>query len=326
MKKITIGIDVGNYDTKTQHTTVPSSYLASGQENKLADENLFFNGMYYTPTQQRNNQMLDKTENNYCIIMSLFGIAKEIIWQINEKHKDETLSQEQLQAEISEYGEIVIGAGLPVGHFSSLAKKTIDCYMRTLGNEFEFVFKTNGKQLKFHLKLEKCRVYPQDFTAVVFNSEVSTPKTYSEYYIIGIGGGTVDIIPVVNGEPQVQSCKSIEKGTTFMYEFISTSIQQETGRTMDYNAIETILKGGNSIIDEKRKNRIKELANDFAAKLVDDMVHAGLRLSDYPCVMVGGGALLMKSSLENNNQFAALEFIVDVNVNAKYFATFAAEG
>ena len=45
--KITIGIDVGNYDTKTQHTIMPSSFQESDQENKLADENLFYNGKFY---------------------------------------------------------------------------------------------------------------------------------------------------------------------------------------------------------------------------------------------------------------------------------------
>lgn len=322
MKKITIGIDVGNYDTKTQHTTIPSSYLASEQENKLADENLFYNGKYYTLTRQRNNQMLDKTENNYCIIMSLFGIAKEIIWQINKNHTNDPLSQEQLQAEIDQYRDIVIGAGLPVGHFSSLAKKTVACYMENLGSGFEFIF--NG--LEFHLKLSACRIFPQDFIAVVDNPNVATAKEYPEYYILGIGGGTVDIIPVVNDAPQVQNCKSIEMGTTYMFEYISTSIQQETGRNMDYSAIETILKGGNSIIDEKRKMRIRELADIFVAKLVDHMIHAGLRLSDYPCIMVGGGALLMKKGLKENPQFAALEFLDDVNLNAKYYAAYAEEG
>lgn len=321
MKKIIVGIDVGNYDTKTQHTTIPSSYLVSEQENKLTDEKLYFNGKYYSLTRQRNNQMLDKTENNYCIIMSLFAIANEIIWEIN-KGESIILSDEQMQEAISEYDEVIIGAGLPVGHFSSLFQKTIQCYMDTLSGGFEFVF----KKWRFRLRLTKCRVYPQDFTAVACNPNVTTSATYSEYYIIGIGGGTVDIIPVIGGEPQVQSCKSIEKGTTFMYEFISTSMQQETGRNMDYTAIEAILKGERSIIDEKRKARVRELANDFATKLVDDLIHAGLRLSDYPCVMVGGGALLMKESLHENSQFALLEFVEDVNVNAKFFAAFVEEG
>lgn len=319
--KIVIGIDVGNYDTKTQHTTIPSSYQESDCENKLTQESLFYNGKFYNITRTRDNQMLDKTEGNYCIIMSLFAIAKEIIWQIEKKSKTD-LTNEQLQEKISKYDQVSIGAGLPVGFFSSQAKRMQECYESCLGNGFSFVF----KGFTFNLDLVKCRIFPQDFMPVISNKKLLIPQKYPKYYIIGIGGGTVDIIPVINGEPQVSSCKSIEKGTTFMYEYISTSIQRETGRTMDHSSIESILRGENSIVDEKRKNRVKQLADSYTNKLVDDMIHAGLRLSDYPCVMIGGGALLMKKSLKKNQQFVSLDFINDVNANAKYFALYVSEG
>lgn len=324
--KMTIGIDVGNYDTKTQHTTTPSSFRSSHTENKLNAESLFYDGTYYVTTTERNNQQLDKTQNNYCVIISLFAIAKEIIWRIENDYKEKNgknavLSGAELQKQIDQVKEIVIGVGLPAGHFSSLAQKTVDCYMDNLKDGFTFTY----KDLEFHLRLTACNVYPQDFTGVAYNPDIEIVRNFKDYYIIGIGGGTADVIPVEDGSPKVEKCRSIEKGTTIMYEYISTAIQHETGKTMDYTAIETILTNGPSIVEEKRKQRVKELKKEFVDKLVDDFVHIGLRLSDYPCVFVGGGVLMMRDALENNSLFVKTEIVEDVNINAKYYAMFASD-
>lgn len=321
--KMTIGIDVGNYDTKTQNTTTPSSFRSSQTENKLNTESVFYNGTYYLATTERDNQQLDKTQNDYCVIMSLFAIAKEIIFQIESAYKEKNgkkadIPFDELQKQINHVDKISIGIGLPAGHFSSLAQKTVDCYMENLKNGFSFIY----KDLEFHLTLVSCNVYPQDFTGVAYNPNIEIVRDFKDYYILGIGGGTADVIPVEDGKPKVEKCKSIEKGTTVMYEYISTAIQHETGKTMDYTAIETILTNGPSIIETKRKQRVKELAAEFADKLVDEFVHVGLRLSDYPCVFVGGGALMMRESLEKNPLFAKVEFVEDVNINAKYYAMF----
>lgn len=322
--KATIGFDLGNYDTKTQHTTTPSSYRASTTENKLVDENVFYNGMYYVPTRERNNQQIDKTVDNYCIYMSLFAIAKEIIWQIKDnyrkKHNGEEISREDLQTEISKVNQIILGIGLPVGHFSSLGQKTCDCFAEAFKNGLSFTY--NGFQ--FNLKLaKKCLAYIQDFVSVAFNPALTIPQKYSSYYILGIGGGTADIIPVIYGEPQAESCKSLNYGSTVMYEYISTTIQHETGKDTDYSSIEAILNGDECIIDEARQRRVKELSAEFINRLINEFVHMGLKLSDYPCVFVGGGALLMRPVLEKSPLIAKAEFVEDVHANAKFYAEFA---
>lgn len=324
--KIAIGVDVGNYDTKTQNTVTPSSYRSSEMENKLNSESLFYNGIYYMPTMERNNQQLDKTINNYCIIMALFGIAKQTIWQIEhnfheENDPDACITDEEMQKRIREIDKVILGVGLPVGHFSSLAKKTVDCYNEVLGSGFSFVY----RGFEFQMKLVKCVAYPQDLTAVLYNNDVEIARDFDAYYICGIGGGTADIIPVIDGEPQIEKCKSLEMGTTIMYEYIATTIQHESGNMMEYSIIETILLDKPSIIDEKRKTRVKELAKEFVDRLVAEFVHVGLKLSDYPCVFVGGGALMMKKNLQSNPLFAKTEFVTDVNANAKYYALFAEE-
>ncbi|MBO5371750.1 MAG: ParM/StbA family protein [Lachnospiraceae bacterium] len=314
-----VGIDVGNYDTKTQHTSTPSSYKSYEKRNLMLDEYVCYKGMYYSPTNERNNQQVDKTKDNYCLIISLFAVAKEILFQLRQKYPHAT--DVELQGYIEQIEELSIGVGLPAGYFSQLAESTRNLYLKEWENGFEFEY----CGFTFKHKLVTCAVLPQDFTAVAWNDNISTIKDFSKYIIVGIGGGTADAIPVENGTPQVNDCISITKGTTVMFSEIIKTIQHETAKTMEYSVVEAVLLGKPTIVDDARKARIKKLAEEFADKLVDDFIHNGLHFSDNPVVFIGGGALLMRKALEKNPNFVKVEFVEDVNANAKYFAVFCSQ-
>ncbi len=315
-----IGIDVGNSDTKTQHTSTPSSFKKYATQNILDEESIFYDGAYYTPTNDRNNQQLDKTENDYCVLMSLFAFAKEIIFQIREKNKD--ISPLEIQNEISNITEVELGIGLPAGHFSALAKKTKALYMEKMGEGIQFSYRHLNNTFEFNFKLVKCNAYAQDYTAVAFDKSLEIPATYGKYYIIGAGGGTVDIIPVEKGKPCSDKCESIDMGSTVMYSEIIKTIQHETGKTMEYETVEAVLRDEPTIIDEARKTRIKELAKEFGNQLIDECIHKGLKLNDYPCVFIGGFALLLKDVFAHNNNIVKSEFVEDIRANAVYYAAF----
>lgn len=315
------GIDVGNYDTKTQNTSTPSSYKKSATQNVLDEESIFYNGVYYAPTNERNNQQLDKTVDDYCIIMSLFGIAKEMLYQI--KSENSSLSDAEIQEKINKYTELRLGIGFPAAYMSTYARPTANLFMQKMKNGIQFVYRKSNHTFEFNLKLVNCSTYAQDFTAVAFNKDLEIPNSFNQYYIAGIGGGTLDIIPVINGQPQVDKCDSLERGTTFMYAHIIKTLLHETGKTMEYEAVEAVLFNKPSIIDEKRKKRIFELTEEYVNKTVDEMIHKGMKLSDYPCVFIGGAALLMKPYLQKNPNIVAMEFVEDVRANAVYYAQFA---
>lgn len=323
--KVAIGIDVGNYDTKTQNTVTASSYLKSQNKNLLAEETVFYAGSYYTVTDARDHQEQDKTKDNYCVIMSLFAIAKEIMWQLTEEYKKshggQTPAPIDLQKAIDKVDSVIIGVGVPAGHYSSLAVKTQKCYMDALGKGISFTY----NDYSFNLKLEKpVVVYPQDFAAVAANPDIETSKQFDEYYIIGIGGGTTDIIYVKHNQVQTNLCRSLDKGTTVMYEYIAAALQRETGKAPNYSSIESVLLKRPNLIDEKRRDIIFASMREYINTLVNEMVHLGLALEDIPSIFVGGGALMMRSALEENALFVKEEFVDDVHVNAKYYASFAA--
>ena len=313
-----VGIDIGNYDSKSEHTKIPSSFQESVTKNELAADWIEYNGKFYCPTEERNNQQIDKTKDGYCLVITLLSIAKELMYRLRkmETAKHEEFEQPDYQALIDKIKEVTIGVGLPIGIYSSQAKKMHDCYMDAWKDGVKFTY--NGYH--FHFKLADCKVFPQDLLPVTMSDELELTKEYSDYYIIGMGGGTVDLIPVSNQLPLVEGCISLQKGTTSLYQVINADLQRETGNTVKYKAIEGILMGKKSLIDEDRQSIIRSSADRFTKDLIKEMIGCGLKLKDEPCIFIGGGALLLKEYLEKSQEFVACEFIEDVNANAKFYA------
>ena len=317
---IKIGFDLGNYDGKTQSTSTPSSFRKYDTENKLATESLLFESNYYMPTEERDNQEKDKTINDYALIMTLFGIAKEIVAQVSNG----TTIPSEIQRKVNAVKSIQLGIGLPVGYFSSLAKKTLAYYEKCFANGISFAYKgpsTGDNYIYYNLLVDKVMIYPQDVIAVARNQSLHIPREYDDYYIFGIGGGTVDIIPIRNKAPQVEDCVSLALGTTEMYKFVSKYLQQNGGDEKDYQIIEKVIRDQNTILSLEEKTKIKESVAYYADKLVQNFIHRGLKLKDYPSVFIGGGALLLQPYIESKKDvFAKVEFVKNVNENAVYYA------
>lgn len=53
MEQTYIGVDVGNYDTKTALSSTPSGYSKSEDKPFGVKECIFYNGMYYAPSERR---------------------------------------------------------------------------------------------------------------------------------------------------------------------------------------------------------------------------------------------------------------------------------
>ncbi len=320
---LTIGVDVGNFDTKSVHTNTVSGYTVYNNEQLLADKVLAYKGKYYVESQDnRFPYVEDKTNNDQCLILTLFSIAKEIMWRIeNEKHL-----KGNYQSEISNINGINLPIGLPPGHFNKLAKQTQTYYNNAFANGIDFTY----AGYKFSLKLARSvEVYAQDMSPVVMNSSLSVneldengERVVHKYYVVGIGGYTVDIVPIINGKPAVDECRSLPLGTRPMFETIIARLQSSAGITFEEAAIENILRGKRSFVAEDVKAEIRQNAEQYANQIIDRCIQAGCTLNQSPVVYVGGGPLLLRSFLENNSKVCFSEFIEDTHANAKSYEDF----
>lgn len=332
-KTLTIGLDIGNYDVKTQNTTTPSGFVTYDSLPYGVENYMKLNGRYYIPDEQRFSYTKDKTVNDNAIILSLMGIAAEILAEAEKQDKKKREQAEKnpakanrilgIQGEINELEFINLGVGLPPTHVSALEEKTKNYYLKHFGNGKEYItYEYNGYKISFKLNAIKC--YPQDFAAVLVykpKDNENSAVSYPTFYAVDIGGWTVDIVTVKNRRLEWDKCDSKGLGILAMYEKIGKDIEIKTGKRLSHNDMECILKGEKTLLKEEIVDAVKACASEWYKKIISSLVQFGLDLDTYPVLFVGGGALLFKRNIRTDKSITKYEFISSPRANAIGYAT-----
>ena len=321
---LSIGVDVGNYDTKTQHTVTPSGYSVNSTKPLLEKQPLFYNGLYYTPSRKRIEYAKDKTENDQCLILTLLGIAKEVEWAAKENAShsvDNVSTTERLQSFVNGITSVSIGVGLPVGDFSALEPKTKAYYQDKFARGIYFKY----GDVEYQLPFRSLKVFPQDVLPVCANPDCEIAMEYPKYVIIGVGGQTVDIIPIVDGSPDVERCTSSRRGIRNMFSEIIDRLDAAYGVTVEEGTINDVLLGRKTPLPDNICDTIRDEARKRANELLGICATKNISYMEYPVVFFGGGALLLRPFLEENKQLITYRFVEDINGNAKSYADFLEE-
>lgn len=324
-KSITIGLDVGNHDTKTQSTSTPSGFSKCSKPPFSSKECLTFNGFYYTPDDlSRFPYTQDKTMSENCFILSLFGIAKEIIhfvtknYSRKDKNNPSKPSKQSIQQEIDNIDTVHLGVGLPPTHCATLSEKTVKYYKENFGDGVQFQY----EDYIFHLQLGECKVFAQDFAAIVSyklkhkEDPECIVRKYKSYCAIDIGGWTADVIPFVNSKPSIKNCESKPLGILKFYESAIADIEQETGIRLISSSIEDVLRGNETILSDEIKEIIEQKASEWLDKTIQLLAQFGVDFNNYPIVFIGGGCLLLKKYIDNCSALKKYDIISDIHANA----------
>lgn len=331
MKSIlTIGLDIGNYDTKTQNCIIPSGFVAMHSLPYGTETYLQLDGIYYIPDEQRFAYEKDKTQSENAFILSLLAISAEIVKEaekVNKRKEDIAIKEPSkatkvigVQAEIEQLKEIRLGVGLPPTHVSTLEKKTREYYEERLKKGIKY--KYNGYEISFSLKDIKC--YPQDFAAVLTykpkdreNSAVSFPS----FYAIDIGGWTVDIVTIINRKPAMSKCDSKPLGILAMYEKMIKDVELKTGKRLSQTDLEYVLKGEKTLLKEEIINEIRACEKEWYENIMRALKQFGLELDMYPVIFIGGGSQLFRKYIKADKSLVKYEFIPSSRANAMGYAT-----
>lgn len=298
-----IGIDNGNANTKTVNTVFVSGLTKFDKKPPVAEDLIYWNGYYYSLTGKRNFYQQDKTTNENCFILSLFGIAKEILI---EKGAD-FVNADVIRMSVD------LGVGLPPEHYG-IQKDKFQQYFLSFGNTVEFVY----NDTKFNITIRTVQVFPQAYAAVA--QKASELKSYSQTYVIDIGGYTTDVLLLKKNKPDLTICRSLESGIITMNNNIISRINSGFGKKIEEEHIYDVLLGRKTILTPDIKAEIKEEANKHALNILHQLREQNVDLTTTPGIFIGGGSLLLKESILSSGMVIPTEdgvdFITNISANA----------
>lgn len=315
IKVVKIGADIGNSDTKTQHEIVASGFQEYFSLPFGATDYIKYNGKYYVIDESRMPYQEDKTTNNYFLIMLLFGIAKEIIFQFRRKNEGKLPSQD----DINQYGYVKLGIGLPPKHFY-LKEKTLE-YCETVfkeGIQFEY------KNLTFDISLKSVHLFPQGVSIILakkqLNLDLSIPNDYSDYVAVDIGSFTIITSPFEAGKPNPAKNDVFEMGVFCMCDSIISHVKDKSGITLKRMQVISVLQNKKSVLSDEIVEYIETLAKEWTERILNELRQRGLEFRSTPVIFMGGGGQLLKTYINNSSMIGVHEFINDVHMNAKAYS------
>ena len=303
-----IGIDVGNSDVKSVRTQTPSGFLKHGKKPFGCYSWIMYYGEYYVPSNERFPYRQDKTQDDDCLILTLFAIAKEIIARFAEQGIRES---EALQTAINKVDVIQLGVGLPPAHFATLRDRMIAYYRKHMDNGISFSY--NGYQFCFRTNEVFC--FPQDYVAAVTSKNNRISEKFQNYVAVDIGGYTVDVVQINNKKPEGRQ-KSMPLGIFRFYDMVIDTCMNETGLTLTKTNVETVLRRQPNVIPQDCLTVIHEQAERWVEDIINKLSEAGYELRTMPCLFIGGGAHLLKPYIEKNRLLSFFDFIDDIHANA----------
>ena len=326
---MTLGVDVGNFNTKTQSIVIPSGFVKLTALPYGTANYVLLNGFYYVSDEHRFPYERDKTNSENAFILSLLAISGEILKEaerINKKKMeaaatDETKKDKVLgvQGELEQLKEIRLGVGLPPTHMSTLSKKTKQYYIERMGNGIEYVY--NGYKFSFKLKDIEC--FPQDYATVLTyrpKDRENSAVSYPSFYAIDIGGWTVDIVTITNRQLDLSKCDSKPLGILAMYETMIKDVEMKTGKRLSQVDIECVLKGEKTLLKQEVLDEIKNSADEWYARIISELRQFGIQLDAYPSLFMGGGSILFKKQIKADKSIVKHEFISGSRSNALGYA------
>lgn len=291
------GIDHGNGNIKGITVNIPLGLVryATKPGRFMNEDILEYQGAYYTLSDKRMPFKEDKTSDEEYFILTLFVLMKEA------EAKGISLNGK----------DIILGVGLPPADFGQQAVKFRNYFMER--SQHGVMFRMNERQISFYIK--EVYVSPQNFAAVMC-FKASLFKKYRTVNCIDIGDGTVDLLVIRNGQPDLSIRVSDRTGMAVLRAEIANSVQQNFGLHLESSDVEQVLMHEATVLDEEIIAEINRMADDWFSRIVNRLHTHVADFRTNPAVFLGGGSLLLREQIERSTDFKYVEFIADCRANA----------
>lgn len=295
---IFIGVDNGNFNQKTRHHVFTTGLFESDKPETMSSDLIHFNGAYYSLTHSRQNYERDKTKDDNAFVLTLFGIAKELLSRISKG-----------EIEPASHYNITLGVGLPPGHFKRQHERFKGYFLKH-GRNLSFTY---NKQ-DFNIVIDDVFVAPQAYAAVA--SKPSDLNRYPRYYIVDIGGYTTDVLLMTNNRPDVDTVRSENMGMIHLYNEIKNRISTDFELDLVDSQIDDVLQGRMHVLTQDVVASIYRVCDDYFERLLGALLERGVDFRTTPATFIGGGAIILHESIVNSERIARADFNSDIKANA----------
>ncbi|WP_143321136.1 ParM/StbA family protein [Clostridium sp. HBUAS56010] len=270
---IKLGIDNGNYNTKSSEGMLyASGFAVSDREFITPEMQMFYEGSFYAIGERRLRFQQDKTREQDTFMLTLPAIA-EAMKRVGVSSTD-----------------IMLGVGLPIDSYGTQKEAFRRYFLR---ENVSFVFE--GRP--YRCRITDCKVFAQGHAALC--RYYHQLKEYRSITLVDIGGYTVDVLTVHNFRLDRSSCASLRMGTITLYSRIQDALQR-SGILLSDTLITDAIQGN---IQHTASRQIGETVERevsvYCKELFNALRERGLDLR-LPTVFAGGGAELLESRLRGN--------------------------
>ena len=317
-KAVLLGIDVGNFDAKSEHTTIPSGIKEFSSRPSMTSSWLRIGDKYYTASTDRVPYVRDKTIDDRHFILTVYSMASELYYQL-EKH-----GRVPAEGSTLVYDNVKVAIGVPPAHHQRLASKYKEYFLRRFGKSLEIEY--NG--IIMDLNVTNVSVLPQDYIVVKeYASQTKYARMdnsgkhplYAQYFAVDIGGETVDYVVVENGFPQ--KFDSLQDGVLEMFANIIHGLNINFGVDFNNTILENVLLGNQTTVRDEYKQYIFEQAQEWTDRMMDKL-HGSLSFEAAPVIFIGGGSKLLRKFIRSNKMLGEYEFFGGANINAQAYTRY----
>lgn len=284
---IAIGIDHGWANMKTVHTVFTSGVKEITTEPALFSNILEFNGKYYKIGGTRLEVKADKVQDDNYYLLTLAAVAKEL--KIRGQRK----------------AHVLLAVGLPLTRFGDEKKEFISYLLREREVSFKY------EKIQYRIVVERISVYPQCYGAVADMIRGFPMKQL----VVDIGSWTVDIMPIIEHEPDESACVTQPHGIITCIKQINKECVRQLNEEVDESIIQQIMMEKTADIPKEYTKIIESELRKYTQKIYLGIRELGYNMNLVPIIFVGGGAGIMKrfGGLEQSN----IRYIEDICANAK---------
>ena len=263
---VIIGIDHGYGNMKTANSCFPTGILAYDSEPLFTRNLLVFENKYYLIGEGHKEFLGNKVLDQDYYILTLAAIAEE-------------LSTEHITD-----ADVFIAAGLPLT-WTIGGKEAFTAYL-TRNPEVEFTYKDR----QYHIRIVGASVYPQGLSAVA--SALS--KMNGINLLCDIGNGTMNLLYIVNCEPQAGRMFTEKYGTYQCTLMVRERFLQKTQREIPDAIIEQVIRTGDADILASDLKLIQSIIREYTDGIFRRLREHGYDENTMRLIVTGGGGCLIE--------------------------------